>query len=130
MRPQIVVANKCEMPNTEDSVKRLQDQITKESEKNKGTERQGLLDPKLYVISAVTGMGVDALNLAVASKVAEIKKAAQVEQEPQEQYDKVWTLDKKAEEKFEIKELSAGVFEVFGKRPVRAVVQTDLVMIM
>ena len=126
LRPQIVVANKCEMPNTEDDVKRLQDQITKEVKAAKGTEREGLLDPKLFVISAVTGLGVNALNIAIASKVAEIKEQNQADEQTDETYDKVWTLDKKADEGFTIEEIAPHVFEVFGKKPVRAVVQTDL----
>lgn len=89
MRPQIVVANKCEMPNTEEDCERLQDQITNEVKAAKGTEREGLLDPKLFVISAVTGLGVNALNIAIASKVAEIKAQNQEAQKSDETYDKV-----------------------------------------
>lgn len=126
LRPQIVVANKCEMPDTEDGVKRLQEQVSKDVEAAKGTEKEGLLEPKLFVISAVTGLGVKELNIAIANKVAQIKEAALAEAEQEENYDKVWTLDKKAADTFEIVKLSGGVFEVTGKKPVRAVVQTDM----
>ena len=121
-----MVANKCEMPNTEDGVKRLQAQVGKEVKAAKGTDKEGLLDKKVFVISAVTGLGVKELNIAIANKVAQIKADAMAGAEEEENFDKVWTLDKKAAETFEITKLSGGVFEVTGKKPVRAVVQTDL----
>lgn len=125
-RPQIVVANKCEMPDTQENVKRLQEQVAKDVKDAKDTDKQGLLNEKVFVISAVTGMGVRELNLAVANKVAEIKAARDDEEVESEAYDKVWTLDKRPADEFEIKQIAAGIFEVVGKKPVRAVVQTDL----
>lgn len=89
LRPQIVVANKCDMPDTEDQIKRLQEQVTKDYNAYKNTEKEGLLDPKVYAISAVTGQGVRELNLTIASKVAEIKAKRKAEQTDTENYDKV-----------------------------------------
>lgn len=89
MRPQIVVANKCEMPDTQENVKRLQNQVAKEVALEKGTDKQGLLNKKVFVISAVTGMGVRELNLAIANKVAEIKAARGEEEVERETFDKV-----------------------------------------
>lgn len=126
LRPQIVVANKCEMPDTQDNVKRLKEQVAKDVEAAKNSEREGLIFNKVFEISAVTGMGVRELNLAIANKVAEIKATRLENEEKQEVYDKVWTLDKRDEDEFDIKQIASGIFEVSGKRPVRAVVQTDL----
>ena len=77
-------------------------------------------------LKAENGMGVRELNLAVANKVAEIKASRAEEEVETETFDKVWTLNKRDADEFEIKQISAGVFEVSGKKPVRAVVQTDL----
>ena len=79
-----------------------------------------------YAISAVTGMGVKELNIAIANKVAQIKQAKLDSEQEEESFDKVWTLDKKAADDFEILKISGGIFEVVGKKPVRAVVQTDM----
>ncbi len=89
MRPQIVVANKCEMPDTQENVKRLQEQVAKDVKALKGTDKEGLLNEKVFVISAVTGMGVRELNLAVANKVAEIKAARAGGEVETETFDKV-----------------------------------------
>lgn len=89
LRPQIVVANKCEMPDTQENVKRLQEQVSKDVKEAEGTEREGLVNPKVFEISAVTGMGVRELNLAIANKVAELKAQRLEEQETQETYEKV-----------------------------------------
>lgn len=114
------------MPDTQENVKRLKEQVAKDVQDAEGSEREGLINPKVFEISAVTGMGVRELNLAIANKVAEIKEQRQENEENSETYEKVWTLDKRDEDEFEISKVSAGVFEVKGKRPVRAVVQTDL----
>ena len=77
------------MPDTQENVKRLQEQVAKDLKAAKGTDKEGLLNEKVFAISAVTGMGVRELNLAVANKVAEIK-AARVEEEVEtETFDKV-----------------------------------------
>ena len=89
MRPQIVVANKCEMPDIQDGLKRLQKQVDDDVKEAKGSEKEGLLNKKVYEISAVTGLGVDELNIAIASKVEEIKKQRIAEQGEVENYDKV-----------------------------------------
>ena len=114
------------MPDTQDNVKRLKEQVAKDVEAAKNSEREGLIFNKVFEISAVTGMGVRELNLAIANKVAEIKATRLENEEKQEVYDKVWTLDKRDEDEFDIKQIASGIFEVSGKRPVRAVVQTDL----
>lgn len=61
------------MPDTLDNVKRLKEQVAKDVKDAEGSEREGLINPKVFEISAVTGMGVRELNLSIANKVAEIK---------------------------------------------------------
>lgn len=126
LRPQIVVANKCEMPNTEDDFNRLQAEVDKNVAAFNGTEKENLLHPKVFKISAVTGMGVRELNITIASKVAEIKAKALEDAQDKESYDKVWTLEKKDAEEFKINKVANGVFEVMGRKVERAVIQTDL----
>lgn len=77
------------MPDTEENVERLKEQVSKDVKEAKGTDKEGLLNEKVFVISAVTGMGVRELNLAVANKVAEIKDARIEEEIDTETYDKV-----------------------------------------
>lgn len=127
MRPQIVVANKCEMPNTLDDCNRLQDELIRTVNSLKGTDREGLIDSKLYCISAVTGLGIHSLNMAISSKVKELKENRLCKNNKHKLYEKVWELDQNTQDSsFEIEQISSHVFEVFGKKPVRAVVQTDL----
>ncbi len=84
-----MVANKCEMPDTEKDIKRLKEEVSKDIKKAEGSDREGLLHPKVFEISAVTGMGVKELNIAIASKVAEIKKAKLESEKEAENFDKV-----------------------------------------
>lgn len=84
-----MVANKCEMSDTEKDIKRLKEEVSKDIKKAEGSDREGLLYPKVFEISAVTGMGVKELNIAVASKVAEIKIAKLESEKEAENFDKV-----------------------------------------
>lgn len=122
----IVVANKCDMPGFEDNLTRLQAEVDKLIKANKGTNKEGLVHDKVFAISALSGLGVDPLNLTIASCVAEIRAKAVEEAEKSDEYDKLWTLKKKESDEFKVEQLSDGIFEVFGKKPVRAVIQTDL----
>ena len=125
-RPQIVVANKCEMPDTEEQCRRLQTALDECIKQNKGTVREGIFYPKLFCISAVTGLGVRELNMTIASEVEKLRAKAVQENIQEQKYDKIWNLEKCQDDDFRIEKLADGVFEVFGKKPVRAVVQTDL----
>lgn len=82
-RPRIVVANKCDMPNTEDVARRLADVVRADSVAAAGGDEfaPSSIDPKLYVISAVTGEGVEQLKAAIATKVHDLREQARVERE-------------------------------------------------
>ena len=60
VRPQVVVANKCDMPGTEEAVERL----------SAVAEADGR---PFFAVSAVTGDGLDALVSAVADRVYELR---------------------------------------------------------
>jgi GTP-binding protein len=60
VRPQVVVANKCDMPGTEEAVERLR--ATAEADGR-----------PFFAVSAVTGDGLDALVSAVADRVYELR---------------------------------------------------------
>lgn len=60
VRPQVVVANKCDMPGTEEAVERLR----------AVAEADGR---PFFAVSAVTGDGLDALVSAVADRVYELR---------------------------------------------------------
>lgn len=125
-RPMIVAANKCEMPNVQEDIERLKAQVKADVEAAQGTGREGLIYPEVFVISAVTGMGVNQLSAAIADKVHRIKIENAEKQDSQDDVEKVWILDKKDEVGFKVEKLSDGIFEVFGVKPVRAVIQTDM----
>lgn len=89
MRPQIVVANKCEMPDTEKAFNALQNEVLKHAKNLKEKGKQDLLNEKVFKVSAATGSGVRELNLAIADKVAQIKiKALELEKD-KDSYDRV-----------------------------------------
>ena len=85
------------------------------------------IDPKLYLISALTGDGVESLKAATGSKVRELREQAREELAASEvQYDRVWELKREKRDKaFKVRKLSDGIFRVEGPQVERMVVQTD-----
>ena len=85
------------------------------------------IDPKLYLISALTGEGVEGLKRAIGTKVRELREAAREEASAAEvQYDHVWELKREARDRaFKVRKLSDGIFRVEGGLVERMVVQTD-----
>ena len=85
------------------------------------------IDPKLYLISALTGEGVESLKAAIGSKVRELREQAREELAASEvQYDRVWELKREKRDKaFKVRKLSDGIFRVEGPQVERMVVQTD-----
>lgn len=127
-RPRIVVANKVDVPGTEDAIRRLAEAVREDSIAAAGGNEfaPSHIDPKLYQISALTGKGVDSLVAAVASKVHELREALRAEQEADVEYDHVWEHKREERERrFEVVKLSDGVFRVKGVQIERMVVQTD-----
>ncbi len=135
-RPRIVVANKCDMPNTDEVAKKLAEIVRQDSIKAAGGDEyaQSPIDPKLYVISAISGKGVDALCAAIGAKVKELRECAAKQNElseaqaaKQRAEDSVWEARRKARDaKFTIKREEADVYRVVGKQVERMVVQTEM----
>ncbi|MCR5582536.1 MAG: GTPase ObgE [Eggerthellaceae bacterium] len=127
-RPRIVVANKVDMPGFEDNLERLREAVKADSLAAAGGNEfaESPIDPKLYLTSAVTGKGLDALAAAIGTRVHEIREAARAAQEAEPHYDYVWERKRQArEQKFEVVKLSSDVYRVVGTQVERMVVQCD-----
>ncbi len=127
-RPRIVVANKIDVPGTEDAVRSLAERVREDSIEAAGGNEfvQSPIDPKLYEISALTGEGVDSLKAAIATKVHELREEAKRADDATERFDQVWEHRRLARDAaFEIIKEEQGAFRVAGKQVERMVVQTD-----
>ena len=127
-RPRIVVANKIDVPGTEEVCEKLSELVRADSIAAAGGNEfiDSPFDPKLYRISALTGEGVDSLKAAIASKVHALREEARAAQEAMPEYDHVWEHKREARDKrFEVVCLEEGVFRVEGPQVERMVVQTD-----
>ena len=114
VRPQVVVANKCDMPGTEDAIEALR----------AAAEADGR---QFFTVSAVTGAGIEALMGACASEVAELRAAAASEAETQQvDYDRVWERRRRRRDRqFEVVREEAHVWRVRGTAVERMVIQCD-----
>ena len=77
-RPRIVVANKCDVPGTEDAIRRLEEAVREDAIAAAGGDEfaDSVAEAKVFRISALTGEGVDALIRATATVVHELREAA------------------------------------------------------
>ncbi|MCI2242572.1 GTPase ObgE [Adlercreutzia faecimuris] len=126
-RPRIVVANKIDVPGTEEVCERLAERVRADSVAAAGGDEfaPSPVDPKLYRISALTGAGVDSLKAAIATKVHELREAARDAAAAEVQYEHVWEHRREAREaRFDITR-EGDAFRVTGGRVERMVVQTD-----
>lgn len=111
-RPQFVVANKCDMPGTEEATERLR-QVA---------ERDG---HPFFAVSAVTGMGLDALVESCANEVARLRADIQPSA-PAKDFNAVWERSRqRRDRKVTIRAEERGVWRVSGGAVERMVVQTD-----
>lgn len=127
-RPRIVVANKIDVPGTEEACEALAARVREDSIAAAGGDEfvESPIDPKLYRISALTGAGVDSLKAAIATKVHALREAAREQAASDMQYDHVWELRREAREKrFDIISEGPGAWRVSGVQVERMVVQTD-----
>lgn len=114
-RPQIVVANKCDMPDTQDATSHLAEMAAHDGH-------------RFFAVSAVTGKGLDELVNVTADMVYEIRKAAAEEQAARPRVDssKVWERDRRRRDRaITIKREEAHVWRVSGGAIERMVIQTD-----
>lgn len=111
-RPQIVLANKCDMPGTNDALARLRETVQADGR-------------PFFAVSAVTGEGLEDFVVACAARVADLRSQieptailpdfnAAVERERQ-----------RRDRAIQIKMESRGVWRVSGGLVERMVVQTD-----
>lgn len=127
-RPRIVVANKIDVPGTEEAAERLAARVREDSIAAAGGDEfaPSPVDPKLYCISALTGDGVDGLKAAIATKVHELREVLRAQAEADVQYEHVWEHKREErDKKFVVRPLGGRVFRVEGPQVERMVVQTD-----
>ena len=111
-RPMVVLANKCDMPNTEEKVE--------------GRRRMAEADGhQFFAISTVTGQKLDELVVWCASTVAELRQELALT-EPTEDRSEFWeSLRKRRDNHLTIEREERHVWRVSGTAIERMVIQTD-----
>ena len=113
VRPQIVVANKCDMPDTEEAILALRH----------AAEADGR---PFFQVSAVTGEGLDQLIRRCGNDVAQLRATAEHDTADRVNYDRVWERHRRARDRaFTVEQEGSGVWRVCGGAVERMVVQTD-----
>ena len=112
VRPQVVVANKCDLPGCEEAVERL----------HAAAEADG---HEFFAVSAATGLGLDALVNRVAAMVADLRREVAAA-EPERDLTETWERDRQRRDKrMVIRREERHVWRVSGAAIERMVVQTD-----
>lgn len=112
VRPQVVVANKCDLPGCEEAVERLR----------AAAEADG---HEFFAVSAATGLGLDALVNRVAAMVADLRREVAAA-EPECDLTETWERDRQRRDKrMIIRREERHVWRVSGAAIERMVVQTD-----
>ena len=112
VRPQVVVANKCDLPGCEEAVERLR----------AAAEADG---HEFFAVSAATGLGLDALINRVAAMVADLRREVAAA-EPERDLTETWERDRQRRDKrMVIRREERHVWRVSGAAIERMVVQTD-----
>ena len=111
-RPQIVVANKCDLPGTEEATERLRE----------AAERDGR---EFFAVSAATGMGLDALVSRCAAEVARLRSEA-VASEPTVDLSDRWEREReRRDRRITVTREERHAWRVTGQQVERMVIQTD-----
>ncbi|MGI6216651.1 MAG: GTPase ObgE [Coriobacteriales bacterium] len=125
-RPQIVVANKIDVPGHEDDIRRLEERVRQDAIDAAGGDEfaDSVSEAKVFRVSAVTGEGIPSLVSAVAQKVHELRSSSNAGE--QERYDQIWEHKRKAKDsEFKVINRGGGVYRVVGKAVERVIVQTE-----
>ena len=110
-RPQIVVANKADMPDTSAALAALR-------------ERAQADGHPFFAVSAVTGAGIDALEASCAELVARLRAERELAEEPVR--DEVWeSRRQRRDNAIHVSNLGGGVWRVSGTAIERMVIKTD-----
>ena len=111
-RPQIVVANKCDLPGYEDEIDRLR----------AAAEAEG---HEFFAVSAATGEGLDELVIRVAAQVAQLREELAAA-EPERDLTEKWERDRQRRDSaIRISREERNAWRVTGGSIERMVVQTD-----
>lgn len=111
-RPQIVVANKCDLPGTEEASRRLRE----------AAEADGR---DFFMVSAATGQGLDALVSRCAAEVASLRAAAAPERTLVDLSER-WERDRqRRERRINVAREERHAWRVSGPQIERMVIQTD-----
>ena len=125
-RPQIVVANKIDVPGYEEALARLEERVRADAVEAAGGDEyaDSVRQAKVFRVSAVTGEGIPSLISAVAQKVHDLRSA--MESVENVQYEQIWEHKRQQRDSaYTVKNLGGGVFAVEGKAVERVVIQTD-----
>ena len=111
-RPQIVVANKCDLPDTEDATERLR----------AAAEADG---HEFFAVSAATGTGLDALVSSCAAEVARLRADA-AETGPALDLTERWEREReRRDRRITVRREERHAWRVTGAQVERMVIQTD-----
>ncbi len=111
-RPQVVVANKCDISGMEDRVQALKQAAIEDGH-------------RFFAVSAATGAGLNTLMLACGEMVAELRRELAEAPADDVPLDR-WERKRQAREKtFQVVCEEPGVYRVMGTQVERLVVQTD-----
>ena len=111
-RPQIVVANKCDLPGTEEASRRLRE----------AAEADGR---DFFMVSAATGQGLEALVSRCAAEVASLRAAAAPERTLVDLSER-WERDRqRRERRISVAREERHAWRVSGPQIERMVIQTD-----
>ena len=111
-RPQIVLANKCDMPGTEDALARVRS----------AAEADG---HAFFAVSAVTGEGLEDFTTACAAEVAELRSRIEPTAILPDFNEAVERERQRRDRAVQIRMESRGIWRVSGGLVERMVVQTD-----
>lgn len=112
VRPQIVVANKCDLPGTEEAVARLRAAAEKDGH-------------AFFAVSAATGMGLDALVSTCAAEVARLRAEA-ASAAPVVDLSERWERERQRRDRqISVRREERHAWRVSGSQIERMVIQTD-----
>ena len=113
VRPQIVVANKCDFPGTEEAVDRLRSVAEADGH-------------QFFAVSAATGLGLDALVSACAAEVARLRSEVASSQEDGCDQSGEWERERqRRERRIDVSREERHAWRVRGVQVERMVIQTD-----